>query len=164
MQLLTTDKDFEQIASLVSNQVAKGEFMIVKRAVCSLVLAGALLLDVCIAISQPDVSNLQLRLLNEQQALQLQQRQQNYRNGLGDLTPEKSERLRRNLDRQRHDQRQLQERHGRRLQALRQQIRVTPEPRAAAKLSLQRQEFTRRQRQQQLNHAIQRRSWSPLIR
>jgi len=124
-----------------------------------MILAGLFIADIGPAISQPDVSRQQLRLLNAQQKLELQQRQRDFRIRLRDLAPEQDKLLQHRLDSQRIGQRQLQQRQMRQQQALRQQVRVTREPRAAARTSLQLKGFKRQQSQQQLNHAIQRRSW-----
>jgi hypothetical protein len=127
------------------------------------VAAGTVYADVAMA-AQPDMLRQQLRLLNAQQTLELQQRQDDFRARLGDLSPERAALLKRSLDLQRIDQRQLQQRQLRRQHASRQQLRVVPQPGGAARLSQQLQGFKRQQQQQQLNHSIQRRSWSRLRR
>jgi len=124
-----------------------------------IIVVGVLTADTGMAISQPDVSRLQLRLLNAQQQLELQHRQRNFQILRGDVAPEQAKLLQHRLDSQVIDQRQLQQRQFRQQQALRQQIRVAREPRAAVRPALQLNGFKRQQRQQQLNHAIQRRSW-----
>ncbi|MDH3714062.1 MAG: hypothetical protein OET44_09480 [Gammaproteobacteria bacterium] len=128
------------------------------------VFAGVFLAGIGSAVSQPEVSHQQLRLLNAQQTLELQQRQHEFRASLNDLAPERRELLQRRLDLQRIDQRQLQQRQVRRQRALRQRLLVAPDRRGAASLSLQLQGFKIQQRQRQLNHTVQRRSWSPLRR
>lgn len=124
-----------------------------------MIVVGVFIADTGMAISQPDVSRLQLRLLNEQQQVELQQRQRDFQILRGDLRSEQTRLLQRRLDSQVIEQRQLQQRQLRQQQALRQQIRLAREPWAAVRPAQQLKGFKRQQRQQQLNHAIQRRSW-----
>jgi len=125
----------------------------------AVIVAGVFVADTGMVISQPDVSSLQLRLLNAQQQLELQQRQRNFQILRGDVAPEQAKLLQHRLDSQVIDQQQLQQRQLRQQQALQQQIRVAREPRGTVRPALQLKGFKRQQRQQQLNHAIQRRSW-----
>lgn len=130
----------------------------------SIIAAGMLLIAPDAGAVQPDLSPLQLRLLNGQQRLELERNQNAFRARLGELSPQRERELTGRLSRQQRDLRYLQQRQSRRQQALRARTNISPSGDTPRRATVQLQSFKRQQRHLQLRQGVQRRSWSTLRR
>lgn len=101
----------------------------------------------------------QLQRLHEAERLNLENRQEQYRQKLKPLPPLQQQQLRMRLDQQRLDQWRLQQQQLQQRRALEQRLRLLPPDVSRTKQNQQLQQFQRQQQQQQLQLQMQRDSW-----